>query len=92
MRFIGDPNVFVYVLFGGGIASWLMMRIKWLPDPPPPDVWRRYLVVLVAGIVGGVVGGLLGNVGQWPFYPVIGAASGSTILTGAIVIPGTARK
>lgn len=95
MRYIGDPNVFVYALFGGGIASWVMMRHKWLPDPPPSDIKGRYVAVLVVGIVAGVVGGYFGIAGSnpMPALAVLGAGSASFVAAaGFAIVAGAGRS
>jgi uncharacterized membrane protein YfcA len=94
MNYIGDPTIFVFALFGGAIASWVMMRIKWLPDPPPPDIKGRYLTVLIVGIVAGVVGGYFGMAGSnlMPGLAMLGAGSASFVAAGGIAILSSAGR
>jgi hypothetical protein len=49
----------LWALVGWGLASWVIILLS-LPDPPP-DIWKRFVVLSIAGIVGGLVGGLVVN-------------------------------
>ena len=89
MSYFQNSHAVLYAFFGAAFTSWLMMRIIWMPDPPP-FVKGKYLPLILAGAVGGLVGGYLGadNI----LVSLIGAGSGSAILTGAVAILGNARK
>jgi hypothetical protein len=94
MQFIGDPTIFVFALLGAAISSWVMMRFKWLPDPPPPVITSRYLTVLIAGVISGAVGGYLGMAGSNPMpgLGIVGSGSLSMIVAGGIAILGGSAK
>ncbi|HUI61379.1 MAG TPA: hypothetical protein VLX90_14210 [Steroidobacteraceae bacterium] len=73
-------------LFGWSLSSWAMMRIFWLPDPPP-DWMGRYIVVNLAGIIGGMGGGALVSrivLDSTPRVSIIGAFAGSMVLVGIL--------
>jgi hypothetical protein len=86
----------LWALTGGGLATWLMMHI-WLPDPPP-DVYARYAMILIAGLVGGVLGGYLVHgalTGSDPMpgiSSIVGAGGGALILSGAVAFLGAPRR
>jgi hypothetical protein len=86
----------LWLLTGGGLSTWLMMHI-WLPDPPP-DVYGRYFIILIAGMVGGLLGGYLvhgalaGSDPMPAISSIVGAGGGGLILSGAVAFLGAARR
>jgi hypothetical protein len=79
-------NIFLllWALTGGGLSVAVMMHF-WLPDPPPPNVFNRFISVVVAGAVGGLVGGYLvhgGLAASDPMPGIVAAAGGGLILSG----------
>lgn len=81
----------LWVLTGFALSTWLMMHI-WLPDPPP-DIFGKYITILVAGGVGGAFGGLLAHAraSSDPMPGLVGAALGGLFLSGAVAFLGGAR-
>jgi len=82
----------LWVLLGFALSTWFMMHF-WLPDPPP-DIFGKYITILVAGVVGAVIGGfLVHRVSSDPMPGIVGAASGGLFLSGAIgFVSGSRRK
>ncbi len=83
---------FLWVVSGGAVATWVMMRVVWLKDPTP-GVMGRYIGTLVAGIVGGVIGGglahtLAGSSDPMPGRGILGALAVSLIFSGGWAILG----
>ena len=78
-------RIFLSVIVGWGLSAAFWM-LKWKPDPPP-DGFSHFIRMSVAGIVGGILGGAIGAMSSnpMPSYPVVGAAAGSLILTGALL-------
>ena len=75
----------LWAIYGWGISTWLLMRVIWLPDPPP-NWLGSYIVISAAGILGGVGGGMIAAlVNSDPVPGVVGA------FTGALVLAGLAR-
>jgi hypothetical protein len=72
----------LYLIYGWGIATWVLMLIIWRPDPPPS--WLgTYLLISVAGILGGVGGGLAAAaVESNPMPGIVAALAGASILVG----------
>lgn len=73
----------VYVLMGFVLSPSVMLRVFWMPDPPPS--WLSIFIKLgIAGAVGGGLGGMLGHMlsDPMPGHALIAAASGSLFLGG----------
>lgn len=83
--------LFLWLITGGAIATWVMMLI-WLPDPPPLGVIAgRFIGLFLAGAVGGVVGGYLVQTlvaSSDPVPGIVGAASVGLIFSGGLAILG----
>ena len=76
----------MWALFGWALSSWALMRIFWLPDPPP-DWIGRYITVSIAGILGGAGGGALVSrmvLDPTPRVSIIGAFAGAMVLVGIL--------
>jgi hypothetical protein len=84
----------LWALLGFALSTWFMMHI-WLPDPPP-DIFGKYILILVAGAVGGVVGGYLAHSSpalNGTISTIIGAIAGGLFLSGAVgFLSGAGRK
>jgi hypothetical protein len=83
----------LWALFGGAVATWVMMHI-WLPDPPP-DVLVKFIGILFAGVAGGLVGGSLVHTlaaNSTPMPGILGAATVGLIISGGVAILGGAGR
>ncbi len=81
-------------LITGGAVSLAIMMHYWLPDPPPPDVFTRFIKVLVAGAVGGVASGYLVHsslASSDPMPAIVAAAAGGVVLSGFVVALGSGK-
>lgn len=87
-------SVSLWLFIGLGLSTWVLMHF-WLPDPPP-DIFRRYIAIVVAGVVGAVIGGFLvqgGRVASNPMPGIIAAATSGLFLSGAVgFLSGASRK
>lgn len=84
----------LWLITGGGLSIAVMMHF-WLPDPPPPDVFVRFIEVLVAGAIGGVASGYLvhGSLASSdPMTGIVAAVAGGLILSGLVVALSSGRK
>jgi len=97
---------FLWALIGWGLASWVIVILT-LPDPPPPDLWGRFVRVGIAGIVGGIAGGAIARalVGSDPMplltgstpmpgivlATLVGAAAGALVIGSGVAIAGRTR-
>ena len=81
------PSIFI----GWGLSMALLI-IFTLPDPPPPPM-RTFLSVSLAGIIGGLIGNAIFGSNPMPAHSLVGALSGASILTGAVLtfLRGPAR-
>jgi hypothetical protein len=82
----------LWILTGGGISTAVMMHF-WLPDPPP-NIFGRFIKILVAGALGGLASGYLVHhslASAEPMPGIVAAAFGGLILSG-FVVAGSARK
>lgn len=74
----------LWALVGAGINAAILMRLIWLPDPPPPPA-SRVIGALVGGVIGGVIGGALTQVsGSDPMPGIVGAAGGGLVVASLI--------
>lgn len=84
----------LWLLTGGGISTAVMMHF-WLPDPPPPDVFSRFIKIVFAGAIGGLAAGYLIN-SQFaesnPMPSIIAAVGGGLILSGVAAALSSGRK
>jgi hypothetical protein len=83
----------LWLLTGGGLSVAVMMHF-WLPDPPPPNVFTRFISVLVAGVIGGVAGGYLVHSSlatSDPMPMIVAAGAGALILSGFVAALGAGR-
>lgn len=73
----------LWALVGWGLAAWVMMRIFWLPDPPPN--WLTQFVALgIAGAAGGIGGGLVaGASNSTPGIELAAVVAGSFVFVSA---------
>jgi hypothetical protein len=72
----------LWLLIGWGLSSWVLMRVFWLPDPPP-DWLGRYVTVTVLGIAGAMAGGYaVSLVISDPMPGIFGAAAAALIPIG----------
>src|SRR5438270_11429285 len=88
-------NIFLllWALTGGGLSVAVMMHF-WLPDPPPPNVFTRFLSVLVAGVVGGLASGSLVHgslAASDPMPGLVASAAGGLVLSGIVAALGAGR-
>lgn len=75
-------------LIGWGVSSLILMRIFWLPDPPP-GAFAKWIIVSGAGVAGGVLGGLVANYASAePMPGIFGAIAGSLVLVGLVRASG----
>lgn len=76
----------LWAVLGWGLSSAFLMRVIWLPDPPPDRV-SKFLIASVAGILGGVAGGWaaanFAASDPMPAHLALGALAGSAIFTAA---------
>ena len=81
----------LWLVTGGAVSLTIMMHF-WLPDPPPPNVFTRFIEILVAGAIGGVASGYLvhSSFGSTPIVGIVASAAGGIILSGfvAALVPG----
>lgn len=73
-------------LVGWGLASWVLMRVIWLPDPPP-DAFGKFITTSIAGIVGGLLGGAaVGTLASDPMPGVtlVGALAGAMVVVAGL--------
>ena len=70
-------NYLLWAIIGWGLSSAVLLRVFWMPDPPP-DWLRSYLAASFAGIVGGIGGGLAASLVQSdPMPGIVGAIAGA---------------
>jgi hypothetical protein len=84
----------LWLVTGGAVSITVMMHF-WLPDPPPPNVFTRFIEILVAGAIGGVASGYLVHssfASSTPIPGIVASAAGGIILSGFVAALGSGRK
>ena len=84
----------LWLVTGGAVSITVMMHF-WLPDPPPPNVFTRFIEILVAGAIGGVASGYLVHSSfssSTPIPGIVASAAGGIILSGFVAALGSGRK